>query len=220
MTVLPSSPTSSPSVSSKTQAGSEAQMVDWDTLFERIECAKRNIEETLNREKNPETILQERARLAAQSAREEVRFAQTLEVVEFLLAGERFAFPAEFIQEVTSLSEITPLPCVSSFVLGIVNLRGQIVAVMDLRVLLRLTLKEEPVGNLLFLRSDSTILGIRVDRIIGTRSIPADRLTPHLATLSGVQAEWLKGVSEDGVIVLDAGKILHDHMLRIEEEVE
>jgi purine-binding chemotaxis protein CheW len=56
-----------------------------------------------------------------------------LEVVEFLLAQERYGIATRCVREVLPLVELTPLPGVPPFVLGIANVRGQIVSVLDLK---------------------------------------------------------------------------------------
>ena len=77
-------------------------------------------------------ILKARARaLARESGAGTV--VQTIEVIEFLLAYERYAMELDHVREVFPLKEITPLPGTPPFVLGIINVRGQIVSVVDLK---------------------------------------------------------------------------------------
>ena len=62
--------------------------------------------------------------------------------------------------------------------------------------------------------------GILVDSIVGVRSIPESDIRQSLSTLNGVQAEFLKGVTQDNIAVLDAFTILSDPRLRVHEEVD
>ena len=62
--------------------------------------------------------------------------AHLLEILEFTLGHERYAFASTYVREVFSLTEITPLPGLPSHVLGVVNVRGRILSVMDIRRLL------------------------------------------------------------------------------------
>ena len=80
-----------------------------------------------------ERILRERALALAAEPGETQTLAQSIEVVEFLLAHERYAVESAYVREVYPLENLTPLPCTPAFVLGIVNLRGEIVSVIDLR---------------------------------------------------------------------------------------
>src|ERR1700726_1698325 len=56
-----------------------------------------------------------------------------LDVLEFRLAQERYAIETRYVREVHPLKDLTPLPCTPPFVLGIVNVRGRIVPVFDLK---------------------------------------------------------------------------------------
>ncbi len=58
---------------------------------------------------------------------------ETIELVEFTLARGRYALEAKHVREVYPLRGLTPLPCTPSFILGIINVRGQLMAVTDLR---------------------------------------------------------------------------------------
>src|SRR5688572_22021320 len=77
-------------------------------------------------------ILRTRARALARTAAPPEE-GTVLEVVEFRLAHERYAVEGRHVQEVCTLGELTPLPCTPSFVRGIVNVRGRIVPVLDLK---------------------------------------------------------------------------------------
>jgi purine-binding chemotaxis protein CheW len=155
-------------------------------------------------------------------AREPVQPADgpVLEVVEFLLAGERYAIETAYLREVQPLKDLTPVPCTPAFVRGIINVRGQILAVMDLKKLF--DLPEEGLHDLhkvLIVQTADMELGILADDVIGNRSIPVSALQPGLPTLTGIRAEYLKGVTADRLAVLDAGKLVADKKLVVDEEV-
>ena len=155
-------------------------------------------------------------------AREPVQPADgpVLEVVEFLLAGERYAIETAYLREVQPLKDLTPVPCTPAFVRGIVNVRGRLLAVMDLKKFF--DLPEEGLRDLhkvLIVQTAGTELGILADDVTGNLSIPVSALQPGLPTLTGIRAEYLKGVTADRLAVLDAGKILTDQKIIVQEEV-
>ena len=80
-----------------------------------------------------ERILQERAKNLAREGPADQGARKQLDVVEFLLAYERYAIESHWVREVHPLKEITPLPGTPAFVLGIINVRGRIVSVVDLK---------------------------------------------------------------------------------------
>jgi purine-binding chemotaxis protein CheW len=143
-----------------------------------------------------------------------------VEVVEFLLAQEHYAIESAFVREVQPLKGLTPLPCTPPFILGIVNVRGQILTVIDLKRFF--DLPEHGITDLdklIVVRSGPMELGILADVIAGVRLIPKRSLQPALPTLSGVRADFLKGISEDRAALLDAEKLLADKRIVVCEEV-
>jgi len=63
-------------------------------------------------------------------------------------------------------------------------------------------------------------VGILADIVTGVRSIPVDTIQPSLPTLTGIRAEYLKGVTADHVAILDVVRILADPKIVVNEEVE
>ncbi len=64
------------------------------------------------------------------------------------------------------------------------------------------------------------VFGILSDAILGVRSIPLDSIQPSLPTLTGIRAAYLKAVTSDRLVILDAGALLADRKLIVLEEVE
>jgi len=63
-------------------------------------------------------------------------------------------------------------------------------------------------------------LGILADVVLGIRLLSPDGMQPSLPTLTGIRAEYLRGVTQDRLVVLDAGKILADPAMVVQEEVK
>ena len=142
------------------------------------------------------------------------------EVVEFLLTPEKYAIELTYINDVCPLKDLRPLPGTPSFVLGIINIRGQIFSIIDLKKFFELP--EKGLTNLnrvIVLSSDEMEFGILADAIIGVRAIPMNAIQPSLPTLTGIRAEYLKGVTEDRVVILDGEKILSDENILVHKEV-
>lgn len=163
-------------------------------------------------------VLRDRAqRLAREPAAEET--GERLEVVEFLLGAERYAFETSFVREVHPLRELTQLPCTPPFVLGIMNLRGEILSVLDLCRLFDLAPRgAAELSKVIVLRSAGMEFGILADAVVGVRTILGQGVQSSLATVTGVRADYLKGVTQDHLVLLDAGKMLADRRLVVHEE--
>jgi purine-binding chemotaxis protein CheW len=101
-------------------------------------------------------------------------------------------------------------------VLGIVNVRGHIVSVLDLRVFFELPIEGLSDKNyLVVLRNQDMEFGLLADRIRGIEQIPRDSLQAGLANLTGIRANYLLGVTAEQTTVLDGARLLGDPNLRV-----
>jgi len=101
------------------------------------------------------------------------------ETLVFELAGRRFGFPAADVQELVRIVTITPLTPGAGPVEGVINLRGRIVPVFDLRARLGLPAKEADLReSLVILRRDGRAVAVRVDRPIELASLGAGDFEP------------------------------------------
>jgi purine-binding chemotaxis protein CheW len=190
-----------------------------DTACEKSESVVANPFEDTPEEKR--TVLRSRAKRLAQEPEESGAVTDYLDVLEFLLAHETYALETMFVREVYPMTGLTPLPCTPAFVLGLINVRGQILTVMDMKKFF--DLPERGITNLnkvIVVRKDAMELGILADEIIGIRNIPVNELQPPLSTMTGIHAEYLKGVTGERLIVLDMERFLTDRRLIVREEVE
>ena len=168
-----------------------------------------------------ERILRARAKVLARPTSSAPAPCTTLELLEFRLASERYALETRHVQDVHPLRELTPLPCTPPFVLGIVNVRGRILPVLDLKKFFELP--EQGLTDLhriILVSGNDLELGVLADVIVGVRSVAADSLQPPLPTFTGIRADYLKGIGEERLVVLDLDRILSDPKIIVHEEVE
>lgn len=171
----------------------------------------------LSREEK-ERILQKRAEVLAKRDEEDTFEYWGLEVVEFTLGDDRFAFESSFIQEVLPLKGLTPLPCTPPSILGIINHRGGIVSVMDLRLFFQLPENDASRDYLILLSSREMEVGIVAHRILGNRFIPYYQIDPPPPTLTKMGKVFLKGVVNGELIIFDGEKFLHHRSIIVNEE--
>ena len=170
---------------------------------------------------NDRQILLARAQALARTPERTAVAGASLEVLEFRLAQERYALEDRWVQEVCPFKELTPLPCTPPFVLGIVNVRGRILPVLDLKKFFDLPEQGlTDLHRLILVRGNDLELGLLADVIVGVRSIPVDSLQPSLPTLTGIRSDYLKGVTAERLVVLDLARILADPKIIVHEEVE
>lgn len=164
-------------------------------------------------------ILKARAQALAQEPEAEA-LTELIEVVTFTLAYETYAIETVHVREVCALKDLTPLPCTPAFVVGIVNVRGQIVSVIDVKKFFDLPEKGLADLNKIIILSDGDMeFGILADAILDVRHIPLQTIQPGLPTLTGIREDYLKGVTAERLVILDAAKLLTDGRIVVHEEV-
>jgi len=196
--------------------------LDWAGLHRRLDASRSSLERRLTPSpEEQQKILRARARSLAAGSKAKAAPAHLLvEVVEFVLGPERYGIESCHIREIHPLSEFTPLPCTPPFVLGLVNVRGQILSIIDIKKLFDLPEKGlTDLNKVIVVHANQMEVGILADAIVGVRSIALEELQPALPTLTGTRAEYLKGITKDPMVVLDVENILSDEKILVNEIV-
>ena len=169
---------------------------------------------------NKKRILKTRAQALAREPVAKVTEA-VIEVVEFSLAAERYGIETSFVREVLPFKELTPVPCTPVFFMGLVNVRGRMVAVVDLKKFFDLPANGlHDLHKVIILSSEEMDLGILADDVAGVRSVSVRQLQTALPTLNGIGQHYLRGVTGERLVVLDAARILGDPKIIVHEEIE
>jgi purine-binding chemotaxis protein CheW len=171
--------------------------------------------------KDSQAIMRMRAAAFARVPESGAERDAVVEVVEFSVSDERYAVEATCVSEVLPFSNCTPVPCTPAFVVGLVNVRGKILHIIDLRCFFELPARGiVDLHHILVVRHGKIELGILADQISGMRRVPLEALQSSLPTLTDIRADYLKGVTADRLAVLDVARILSDRSQIVEEEVE
>ena len=165
-------------------------------------------------------ILRERAKKLSQKRSAEDSDAEFLQVIEFKLSQERYAAQVNYVREVFPLKDVTPIPCTPSFVLGIMNVRGQVVSVLDIRSFFDLPAQANTEhSKVLIVGKDDIECGILTDEIIGEKRIPLEMIHTDGHLLHGAWEDCIMGVTPDRLIVIGMDKLLSDEKLTVQQEV-
>jgi purine-binding chemotaxis protein CheW len=171
-------------------------------------------------EEDKSKIMRERAKKLSARSKTEEAGEEKLEIVEFVLSGEIYGIESVHIREAYPLKNFTPIPCTPAFVLGVINVRGEVLSIVDIGRFFDLPRKGiTDLNKVIVLGSGDMEFGILADEVLGVSLIPLKDIQESLPTLTGIRAEYLKGVTNDRVTVLDAGKILLDKNLIVHQEV-
>ncbi|MFL6136501.1 MAG: chemotaxis protein CheW [Frankiaceae bacterium] len=121
----------------------------------------------------------------------------------FRIGGDLFGVPVEDVQEVTRSHEVTPVPLAPEAVTGLMNLRGQVVTVVDLRVRLGYPPREAgaPTANVVVRTSGSAgaaggIVSLLVDRVEGFADVTDEQFAERPDTVTGPAGELVTGAYE------------------------
>ena len=166
-------------------------------------------------------ILRSRAREMAQEPEKQTTDSLITNFLIFDLAGETYGINATFVREVYPLKDYTSLPGVPSYILGILNVRGQILTIVNLKKLFKLP--EKGLGELnkvIIIRNHKMEFGIMADSIMGIKTFPYDSIGELPATFTGVGSDYLKGITPENIIILDGEKILGDNKIIIDEKID
>jgi len=195
--------------------------IDWSDIRQRMEAASAAIgHAALPDAEETRRILTIRARALGRKFGSVEVIGECIEVVEFVLAQERYAVELQYVRDVYPLEQLTPVPCTPAHVLGIVNLRGEILSVIDIKKFFDLPDKGlTDLNKVIVLDSGRMRFGILADAIIGVHAIPLTNIQASLPTLTGIRDEYLKGVTPDRTVILDAEKLLADTRVVVQEQV-
>ncbi len=129
----------------------------------------------------------------------------------FSLGTERYALPLLDVKEVIAVPEFTPIPFTPSHFLGMMNLRGQVISVIDLR--LKFGMKPQPSTETSVIICDfsSVTVGVVVDSINSVLSCTTDQIQPKPQIESSKKTEYIMGVTKADdrlVVIIDISKAL------------
>lgn len=194
--------------------------VDWAEIKRRLEAARFAVERGWVPEpEEARKILKARARDLAKKPQHEAA-GESLEILEFRLASESYGIETSFVREVCPLRDFTPVPCTPPFVLGIVNVRGEVLSVIDIKKFFELPEKGlSDLNKVIVVHSGDTEFGILADTILGVRRTLLAEIQPSLPTLTGIREKYLRGVTSDCTVLLDAEKLLTDETIIVQEQV-
>jgi len=135
----------------------------------------------------------------------------------FILAGEEFGLELSRIVEILKAQKITPLPKLPSFLCGVINLRGIVIPIMDLRK--RFGMAPSPIRErIIIVKTRNERIGLLVDAVKGILSLEKENVIVPPSIFKGLKAEYLSGIGKAGdrLIVL----LSLDNLLTSEERID
>jgi len=140
-----------------------------------------------------------------------------LQLVSFSLGNEEFGVNILCVQEINRIQQITKVPNAPDYVEGVINLRGRVIPVIDLRQKLNMPRKDHDNSTrIIVVEVSSKTVGFIVDAVKEVIRIPVSVTEPPPEIVSGINSEYIKSVGklEDRLLILiDLDKILSKNAL-------
>jgi len=141
--------------------------------------------------------------------------------LSFRIGNESYGIEIRHVTEIVVMQEITEVPDMPDFITGVINLRGKVISVMDVRKRFRLELREYDERTCIIVVDINDIsVGLIVDTVNEVLNIPESHIDPPPKTHSGIKSNYIQGMGKIGEtvkILLDVEKILYrDELARLE----
>ncbi len=152
--------------------------------------------------------------------------AQLDKYVTFKSGSEYFGLKIEYVNEIIVFQEITEIPESEDYIKGLINLRGKIIPVIDVR----LRFKQEPFEYndrtcIIVINVKSTVVGLIVEKIAEVVEIPKENILPSPSIAHGdrAQNQYVYGIGKVGdrvKLLLDPDKLINDEDISATERIE
>lgn len=142
----------------------------------------------------------------------------SIQYCTFRFENELYGIEIDQIQEIINLQKVFPVPRAPNYIMGVINLRGNIVPVIDIKPILKLPLWKQDINSrIVLINADSNmIIGIVVDEIGDVVSLTGSKIEPLDIKKDDERSKYLTGISklpDKVLVILDARRIIDDTRL-------
>lgn len=145
----------------------------------------------------------------------------------FVLGKEHYGLEIRYVTEIIGIQKITPVPDLPDYVKGVINLRGKVIPVMDVRLRFRMPARDYDERTcIIVIEAKKTTVGLIVDTVSEVLEIPADKIEAAHQFHKGYGNQFMKGMGKVGdevKILLDASALLFkdaEHLKHAQAEAE
>jgi purine-binding chemotaxis protein CheW len=157
--------------------------------------------------------------------------ADDLHLVTFRVGSELFGVPISAVQEIVRVPAIARIPQSPDFVEGVINLRGRVITVVDLRKRMGHSVDAETEGRderakkarILVIEVDRRLVGVIVDEVAEVLKLAEEQVEPAPPMVAGIGNQYIRGVGklpDDLLILIEIEKILTDNQLAAIDALE
>ncbi len=134
--------------------------------------------------------------------------------------AERYGISYKFLEHITKFDSISRIPCTPSVIAGVVNYRGILLTILDLKQLFCTKVGEASTDSwVIVVRFDNLRVGLLVDEVEGSDEFKVAELEPPIHTGGILNLNYVQGIYHGEVTILKIQGILTDPQLRVEENL-
>lgn len=146
---------------------------------------------------------------------DQVTALDEMQLVVFELGDESYGVDISRVQDINRMQEITEIPHAPDSVVGVINLRGRVIPVIDLRQRFGLPIAEHTKATrIVVVRMGENLIGMIVDAVLQVLRISADIVEPPSPVLASIDSKYLRGIAKFDdhlVVLLDLDFVLSRH---------
>jgi purine-binding chemotaxis protein CheW len=182
------------------------QLIDWDKVWKTIDW---------DDEEHSQAALRQRLRQRAQQVARPIKKTDsdtedTYTALTFDLGSEHYGIDVMLVQSVRTMTKVTRVPGTPRFYRGVVNVRGQIITVLDLRLFFDMTFDEQDKpGELIIARANELEIGLLAHHVEGVITVPREAIEP----LDDMR--YALGLTMGRLVLLDIERLFEDERLII-----
>ncbi len=159
-----------------------------------------------------------------QEVEEQVEDTLKGKYLTFSIGKEVYGIEIRYVTEIIGIQPITEVPEVPIYIKGIINLRGKIIPVLDIR--LKFGREEQPYTDrtcIIVVDIQNLSVGFIVDQVMEVMTIPDDQIVPPPDSRTGFHNRYIRGIGKtekEVILLLDCQKILTDDEVDTLEKIE
>lgn len=194
----------------------------WQEIHGRIEALSREFSAEISEEELKD-LWYRRALELSRSQESKTEEGGSLKMITFRLGSDRYGVSLAMVREIQRAGRITHVPTAPDFVSGVVNLRGNILSVVDIRIFFNLpgvVMGEKT--RIVVVEDEDLIVGILVEKVDEIVDVSMEGVKPPLSLDKGITEDYIQGIAThrgEMLIIIDLEKILKNPRLVVEEYV-
>ena len=143
--------------------------------------------------------------------------------VVFQLEDELYGVDIHQVIRIEKMLPLTRVPNAPAFVMGVCNLRGSVIPVIDLKKRLALPSRQDENAKIIIVNVGKQVVGMTIDSTVDVSSIQSDEIEPSPTLVTGIDAQFIQGVAKLSnrlLIILDMERVLTVDQLNVLENMD